>query len=102
MIDLIAQIISIIIMIPFVVLGIGLSIIWNSYLLIQSFVVDIERKLKKSKMIKSFKSRWTMKPTGASFMDVVTLDLVQYWEDCYGDKWMAVSKWGFRIKIGGN
>ena len=37
----------IIIMIPFMVLGIGLSIIWNSYLLIQSFSVDIKRKLKK-------------------------------------------------------
>ena len=53
-------------------------------------------------MIKLFKSRWTMKPTGESFMDVVTLDLVRYWEDCYGDKWMAVSKWGSRIKIDGN
>ena len=50
-------------------------------------------------MIKALKSRLTMKPTGASFMDVVTWDLVQYWEDCYGDKWMAVSKWGTRIKI---
>jgi hypothetical protein len=49
-------------------------------------------------MIKALKSRWTMKPTGSSFMDVVTWDLVQYWEDCYGDRWMAVSKWGFRVK----
>jgi hypothetical protein len=49
-------------------------------------------------MIKWLKSRWSMKPTGASFMDDVTWDLVQYWVDCYGDKWMAVNKWGFRVK----
>lgn len=39
-----------------------------------------------------------MKPTGESFMDVVTSELVQYWVDCYGDRWMAVNKWGFRVK----
>jgi hypothetical protein len=50
-------------------------------------------------MFRKLKSRFTMKPTGSSFMDVVTWDSVQYWEDCYGDKWMAYSKWGFRVKI---
>jgi hypothetical protein len=50
-------------------------------------------------MIKRLKSRWSMTPTGQSFMDVVTLDKVRYWEDCYGDRWMAVSKWGYRLKI---
>jgi hypothetical protein len=49
-------------------------------------------------MIKKIKSRFTMKPTGESFTDIVTWDIVQYWIDCYGDKWMAVSKWGFRVK----
>lgn len=49
-------------------------------------------------IIKNLKSRMSMRPTGQSFMDVVTWDLVQYWEDCYGDEWMAVSKWGFRVK----
>ncbi len=39
-----------------------------------------------------------MKPIGKSFMDVVTWELVQYWEDCYGDRWMAVTKWEFRVK----
>jgi hypothetical protein len=39
-----------------------------------------------------------MKPTGKTFMDVVTLDIVKYWVDCYGDEWIAVSNWGVRIK----
>jgi hypothetical protein len=39
-----------------------------------------------------------MKPTGESFMDVVTSELVHHWVDCYGDRWMAVNKWGFRVK----
>jgi L-arabinose isomerase len=45
------------------------------------------------------KSRWSMKQTGNSFRDIVTGDSVRDWVDCYGDKWMAVSKWGFRVKI---
>lgn len=53
-------------------------------------------------MIKIIKSRWSMKPTGESFMDVVTWELVQYWVDCYGDRWMAVNKWGFRSKCENN
>ncbi len=39
-----------------------------------------------------------MKLTGEYFTDVVAGDLVRCWEDCYGDRWMAVSKWGFRVK----
>lgn len=50
-------------------------------------------------MIKKLKSRFTMKPTGAAFTDLVTWDVVHYWEDCYGEVWMAVSKWGFRVKV---
>ena len=39
-----------------------------------------------------------MKPTGQSFRDAVTYDEVRFWKDCYGFEWMAVSKWGFRVK----
>ena len=39
-----------------------------------------------------------MKPTGVSFTDMVTLERVRIWKDCYGDEWMALNKWGFRIK----
>ena len=39
-----------------------------------------------------------MKPTGQSFTDAVTYDTVQCWKDCYRDEWMAVNKWGFRVK----
>jgi hypothetical protein len=49
-------------------------------------------------IIKNLKSRWSMKPTGQSFTDVVTYDKVQFWKDCYGDEWMAVSKFGDRVK----
>ncbi len=49
-------------------------------------------------MFKKLKSRWTMKQTGQHFTDIVSSDIVYYWIDFYGDKWMAVSKWGFRVK----
>ena len=49
-------------------------------------------------MIKSLKSRWSMKPTGEYFIDVVGGDIVRFWMDVYGDEWMAVNKWGFRVK----
>jgi hypothetical protein len=39
-----------------------------------------------------------MKQTGEYFTDMVSWDIVHYWVDCYGDKWMAVNKWGFRVK----
>ena len=40
----------------------------------------------------------SMIETGDSFRDVVTGDSVRFWMDCYGDEWMAVNKWGFRVK----
>lgn len=49
-------------------------------------------------MIRNFKSRMTMKQTGEYFIDMVTRGIVFYWVDCYGDKWMAENKWGFRVK----
>lgn len=49
-------------------------------------------------MIRNIKSRWTMKKIPKSFTDKVTGETVQYWIDCYGDEWMAVNKWGFRVK----
>ena len=49
-------------------------------------------------MIRALRSRLTMKPTGEVFIDMLTWQLIQYWEDCYGDKWMAASKWGIRVK----
>lgn len=49
-------------------------------------------------MIKNIKSRMSMVETGSSFTDVVTGDSVRFWMDCYGDEWMAVNKWGFRVK----
>jgi hypothetical protein len=49
-------------------------------------------------MIKWFKSRWSMKPTGKSFYDSIGGDEVRYWVDCYDVEWMGVSRWGFRVK----
>lgn len=43
-----------------------------------------------------------MKPTGQSFTDIVNWDIVRFWVDCYGDEWMAVNKWGFRVKCDKN
>jgi hypothetical protein len=48
-------------------------------------------------MNKWFKSRWSMKPTGNSFYDSVSGNVIHYWVDCYGKEWMAVSRWGYRI-----
>lgn len=50
------------------------------------------------KLIKSTISRATMKKTGSAFIDVVTGDVVHYWIDKYGQAWMAVNRWGFRVK----
>lgn len=49
-------------------------------------------------MFKALKSRWTMEKTGQSFTDSVSWGVVYYWVDCYGDRWMAETKWGFRVK----
>jgi hypothetical protein len=53
-------------------------------------------------MFKNIRSRWSMKPTGNSFRDIVTGDKVQDWIDYYGVKWMAVNKWGFRVRKNSN
>jgi hypothetical protein len=50
-------------------------------------------------MYKELKSRWTMEKTGESFTDMVSWGVVYYWEDCYGQRWMAERKWGFRVKV---
>ena len=50
-------------------------------------------------MYKSLRSRWTMEKTGQSFTDMVNWGVVYYWIDCYGDRWMAEHKWGFRVKV---
>ena len=57
-----------------------------------------ETLVKNNKMIKWFKSRWSMKPTGKSFYDSIGGDEVRYWVDCYGTEWMGVSRWGFRVE----
>ena len=57
-----------------------------------------ETLVKNNKMIKWFKSRWSMKQLDRSFYDSVGGDVVHYWIDCYGVEWMAVSKWGFRVE----
>lgn len=41
-----------------------------------------------------------MKPSNMfGFVDVVSGEYVRYWIDCYGVEWMAVKKFGFRVKI---
>jgi hypothetical protein len=40
-----------------------------------------------------------MKLIGNSFRDVVTGEIVRYWIDCYGTRWLAVSKYGFRVNL---
>lgn len=40
-----------------------------------------------------------MKKLGKSFYDTVAGEVVNHWEDCYGDEYMAVSKFGLRVKI---
>ena len=58
-----------------------------------------ETLVKKNKMIKWFKSRWSMEKLDKSFYDSIGGDVVHYWVDSYGVEWMAVSKWGFRVEI---
>jgi hypothetical protein len=41
------RILAIIVMIPIVLFGIGISIVWNTYLITDSIVTDIKRKSKK-------------------------------------------------------
>ena len=44
MIKWIPKILAVIIMIPIVLIGIGLSIIWNGYLITDSIITDIKRR----------------------------------------------------------
>jgi hypothetical protein len=41
------RILAIIVMIPIVLFGIGISIVWNTYLITDSIITDIKRKYKK-------------------------------------------------------
>ena len=40
----IPRILAVIIMIPIVIIGVGLSIIWNTYLITDSIIVSIKRR----------------------------------------------------------
>jgi len=44
MIKWIPKILAVIIMIPIVLIGVGLSIIWNTYLISDSIITDIKRR----------------------------------------------------------
>jgi hypothetical protein len=43
----IIRILAVIVMIPIVFFGIGISIVWNTYLISDSIITDIKRKYKK-------------------------------------------------------
>jgi hypothetical protein len=47
MIKWIPKILAVIIMIPIVLIGVGISIIWNTYLITDSIITGIKRKYKK-------------------------------------------------------
>lgn len=36
---------------------------------------------------------------GSAFYDKVEERPVYYWRDCYFDRYMATSRWGFRVKL---
>ncbi len=44
MIKWIPKILAVIIMIPIVLIGVGISIIWNTYLITDSIIVSIKRR----------------------------------------------------------
>jgi hypothetical protein len=44
MIKWIPKILAVIIMIPIVIIGVGVSIIWNGYLITDSIITDIKRR----------------------------------------------------------
>ena len=50
-------------------------------------------------MIKNLISRLTMVKLGSAFYDKVQDKPVYYWRDYYFDRYMASSRWGFRIKL---
>jgi len=43
------RILAILVMIPIVCIGVGISILWNGYLLTDSIIVGVKRRLKKIK-----------------------------------------------------
>lgn len=50
-------------------------------------------------LIKTLKSRLSMKREQNLFLDKVNRKVVNLYVDCYGVKWMAKSKFGYRIRI---
>jgi len=50
-------------------------------------------------MIKKIISRVTMVKTGRSFWDNYGKQQIYYWQDYYFQKFLAPSKWGYRVKI---
>ncbi len=51
------------------------------------------------KILRRFISRITMRQTEFAFVDKVTNEKVYKWTDKYGNHWLAVHRFGFRIKI---
>ena len=51
-----------------------------------------------SKIIRYVKSKRSMKKIEGSFRDVVNGKQVFFYVDCFDDKYMAQSKYGFRVK----
>ena len=49
-------------------------------------------------MIKRLLSRFTMIKGERAFYDRVAGKHVYYWTDCYFNKYLAISKWGYRVK----
>lgn len=50
------------------------------------------------KMINYIKSKLTMKFERTLFTDIVDGKKVCLFTDCFGDEWMANTKFGFRVK----
>lgn len=50
-------------------------------------------------MIKRIISRLTMIKLDESFYDIVSKEVVYRWQDYYFEQYLAVSKWGFRMKL---
>lgn len=52
------------------------------------------------KVIKYIKSRLSMTLANkVGFMDIVSGDIVRYYIDCYGIEYMAISKFGYRVRV---
>jgi hypothetical protein len=51
-------------------------------------------------MIKNLISRITMvKTTTPPFYDWIDGKVIYYWQDYYFEKYMAASRWGYRVKL---